>query len=161
MKKIFLLLGTNLGDLKENLEGACKAIESHGIKILKKSKIYKTKPWGVSEQPDFLNQALEVETELSAVELLKIFKNIEARMGRDEGQGRWGPRLIDIDIIFMGSLVVDRADLKIPHRQFFKRGFAVTILSEIAPDFRPPGSSRALHEYARGESNEGIQVYCD
>jgi len=161
MKKIFLLLGTNLGDLKENLECACKAIESHGIKILKKSKIYKTKPWGVSEQPDFLNQALEVETKYPAVELLKILKDIEAQMGRAEGRGRWGSRLIDIDIIFMGSLVVDQANLKIPHRQFFKRGFAVKILAEIAPDFRPPGSPKALHEYARGESNEGIQIYCD
>ncbi|MDH4210654.1 MAG: 2-amino-4-hydroxy-6-hydroxymethyldihydropteridine diphosphokinase [candidate division WOR-3 bacterium] len=161
MKKIFLLLGTNLGDLKENLECAAKAIESRGIKILKKSKIYKTKPWGVSEQPDFLNQALEVDTDLSAAELLKIFKDIETRMGRDNGHGRWEPRVIDIDIVFMGSLVIDREDLKVPHEQFFKRGFAIKILSEIAPDFHPPGSAKALIEYARGESNEGIQVYCD
>ena len=161
MKKIFLLLGANMGDPKENLERACKTIECHGIKILKKSKIYKTKPWGVPEQPDFLNQALEVDTNLSATELLRTLKDIEALMGRDAGRGRWGPRVIDIDIIFMGSLIIDRADLQIPHRQFFKRGFAVKILSEIAPDFCPPGSSKALNEYARGESNEGIQIYCD
>ena len=161
MKKIFLLLGTNLGELQENLECAVKNIEARGVKILKKSKVYQTKPWGVAEQPDFLNQALEVETDHSAAELLKILKDIEVQMGRDEGSGRWGPRVIDIDIIFMGNLVIDRKDLKVPHQQFFRRGFAVRILSEIAPDFRPPGSAKSLIEYARGEGNEGIQIYRD
>jgi 2-amino-4-hydroxy-6-hydroxymethyldihydropteridine diphosphokinase len=161
MKKIFLLLGSNLGELKENLECAVKNMESRRIKILKKSKIYRTKPWGVSEQPDFLNQALEVETEHSAAELLKVLKEIEGQMGREDGRGRWGPRVIDIDIIFMDGLIIDREDLKIPHRHFFERAFAIKILSEIAPDFHPPGSARALIDYARGEDNEGIQVYCD
>lgn len=161
MEKIFLLLGTNLGELKENLECAVKNIEARGVRILKKSKIYRTKPWGVFEQPDFLNQALEVETNHSAAQLLEIFKDIETQMGRVEGSGRWGPRVIDIDIIFMDNLVIDRGGLKIPHRQFFRRGFAIKILSEIAPDFRPPGSAKSLIEYARGEGNEGIQIYRD
>lgn len=161
MGKIFLLLGSNLGDLKENLERAVQAIEARGIEILKKSKIYRTKPWGVSEQPDYLNLALEVETDLSGVELLKVFKEIETKMGREKDRGRWQPRVIDIDILFMGDSVIDRTDLKIPHQEFFNRRFAVKILSEIAPDFRPPGAAKTLREYARGEGDEGIQIYSD
>lgn len=155
------MLGTNLGDLKQNLERAVQAIEKHGIRILKKSRIYKTKPWGVVEQPDFLNLALEVESEFSGSELLMILKKIENEMGRKPTDQRWQPRKIDIDVLFMGDLVIDTGDLKVPHRQFFNRRFAVKILSEIAPDFRPPGTVKTLSEHAGGEEDEGIQVYCN
>jgi 2-amino-4-hydroxy-6-hydroxymethyldihydropteridine diphosphokinase len=161
MERIYLLLGSNVGNLEENLERAVKLIEIHEIEILKKSKIYKTEPWGVSEQPDFLNLALEVRSDLSAPELLRIFKEIEAQMGRERVEGRWLPRVIDIDILFMDNLVIEQADLRVPHREFFNRRFAMKILSEIAPDFRPPGTAMTLNESLTGETDEGIEVYRD
>ena len=161
MERIYLLLGSNVGHLEENLEHAVKLIETRGIEILKKSKIYKTKPWGVSEQPDFLNLALEVRSGLSAPELLGIFKEIETQMGRQRVDGRWLPRVIDIDILFMDNLVIEQVGLRVPHREFFNRRFAMKILSEIAPDFRPPGTVKTLNECLRGESDEGIEVYRD
>lgn len=159
MDRIYLLLGTNIGDLKENLSRAIGLIEANGIRILKKSKIYKTKPWGVEDQPDFLNLALEVESGLSAIELMRTLKLIEIQMGRKKTEKRWRPRLIDIDIIFWGDKTIAHAELEIPHRDFFNRPFAVKILSEIAPDFKPPGTTKALKEYVTGECDEGVEVY--
>jgi len=159
MEKVYLLLGTNIGNLEENLEGAITAIASQNINIIKKSKIYRTKAWGVREQPDYLNVALAAETDLPADQLLRIFKEIEAGMGRKVTQQRWQPRVIDIDIIFWGDRVVDSAGLRIPHQEFFNRPFALKILSEIAPDFVPPGKEHTLQELSTGASDEGIEIY--
>jgi 2-amino-4-hydroxy-6-hydroxymethyldihydropteridine diphosphokinase len=161
MEKAFLLLGTNVGDLEENLKRTIAAISSKNIKITKKSKIYKTKPWGVSDQRDYLNLALEVESDLTATQMLEIFKGIEREMGRRETPERWQPRVIDIDILFWGERVVEMPDLEIPHREFFNRPFAMRILAEIAPDFVPPRSKRALQEMIIGEGDEGIEIYRD
>jgi 2-amino-4-hydroxy-6-hydroxymethyldihydropteridine diphosphokinase len=159
MDRIYLLLGTNIGDLEENLLQAMRLIDANGIRILKKSKIYRTKPWGVEDQPDFLNLALEAESGLSAIELMKKLKLIETQMGRKKTEKRWQPRLIDIDILFWGDKIVDHAELEIPHREFFNRPFAMKILSEIAPDFVPPGAKKALREQVTGECDEGVEVY--
>lgn len=161
MEKVFLLLGTNVGDLEENLKRAIAAISSENIRITKKSKIYRTKPWGVSDQPDYLNLALEAESDLTAGQMLEILKDIERKMGRRETPERWQPRVIDIDILFWGDQVVETPDLEIPHREFFNRPFAVKILAEIAPDFAPPRSKRTLQELSIGESDEGIEIYRD
>ena len=161
MERIYLLVGTNIGLLETNLERALILLKARSIEIIKKSRIYKTKPWGEVCQPDFLNMALEVRTDLGARELLRTLKDIEREMGRQDSAGRWQPRVIDIDILFMDDLVIDQADLTIPHKEFFNRPFAVRILSEIAPAFRPPGVDRALCEYVRKGSDEGIEVYSD
>jgi len=161
MEEIFLLLGSNIGDRKENLMRAIQAITVEPMKILKKSKIYQTKPWGVTNQPDYLNLALKVESDLSALELLKVFKRIERQMGRKRSKERWQPRVIDIDILFWGQHVVDRAVLRIPHEEFLDRPFAIKILAEIAPDFIPPGSKKTLRELSLGGRNEGIEIYRD
>jgi 2-amino-4-hydroxy-6-hydroxymethyldihydropteridine diphosphokinase len=161
MEKVYLLLGSNVGDLEENLKQAIESIAARNIKIKKTSKTYKTKPWGVTGQPDYLNVALEVESDLSAPQLLKIFKTIEQEMGRISIEEKWQPRVIDIDILFWGDHVVDHPDLKIPHREFFNRPFAIKVLSDIAPDFKPPGSRKTLQELSIGTSNEGIEIHCD
>ncbi len=161
MERIYLLVGTNIGVLEKNLERALTLLQARSVEIMKKSRIYRTKPWGEVRQPDFLNMALEVRTDLGARELLRTIKEIEREMGRQDTAGRWQSRIIDIDILFMDDLVIDQADLKIPHEEFFNRPFAVRILSEIAPGFRPPGADRALCEYARQGSDEGIEVYSD
>jgi 2-amino-4-hydroxy-6-hydroxymethyldihydropteridine diphosphokinase len=161
MEKVYLLLGTNVGDLEENLKRAIESIAARNIKINKISQIYKTKPWGVIDQPDYLNAALEVETDLSAPDLLRAVKTIEQEMGRKKPEEKWKPRVIDIDIVFWGNHVFEQDNLKIPHREFYNRPFAMKILSEIAPDFRPPGSERTLKELSVGVTNEGIEIHRD
>ncbi len=161
MKRVYLLLGTNIGDLEENLKQAVAKIAAKNIKVIKKSRIYRTKAWGVSDQPDYLNMAIEAETDLTAPGLLRILKSVEVEMGRKKEHGKWLPRVIDIDILFWGDEVVQLEDLQIPHREFFNRPFAMKILSEIAPDFRPPGREKTLHELSVGVDNEGIEIHRD
>ncbi|OPX17626.1 2-amino-4-hydroxy-6-hydroxymethyldihydropteridine diphosphokinase [candidate division WOR-3 bacterium 4484_100] len=158
MEKIFLLLGTNLGNGKENLIRALDELEKKGITILRRSRIYKTQPWGYSNQPDFLNLGVEVKCDYPPTELLNILKQIEKKLGRIKGP-RWGPRLIDIDIIFYGNQIVKTRELTIPHPQFFNRPFALHIIAELAPDFIPPGSDLRMSEISREVSDEGIQIY--
>ncbi len=159
MQKIFLLLGTNSGDMENNLIKAQKELENRKIKIVKRSKVYQTKPWGRVDQPDFLNVGLEISCEYPPPELLSIVKQIELAMGRRSENLRWGPRIIDIDIIFYGNQVIDSSHLTIPHKDFFNRPFAVRILAEIAPDFVPPCSSKKLNDYLNGLEHERFEIY--
>ncbi len=161
MEQIFLLLGTNQGQLKANLERALQELEKKKIRIVKKSKIYKTKPWGNPYQPTFLNMAVEVSCDYSPLALLKMLKSIETKLGRMKTSQRWGPRIIDIDVLFYGDRIVSTKDLVIPHKEFDQRPFAIKLLAEIAPDFTPPHSTKSMKEYALGADDEGIQVYCD
>ncbi|MGQ9664487.1 MAG: 2-amino-4-hydroxy-6-hydroxymethyldihydropteridine diphosphokinase [bacterium] len=158
MKQIYLLIGTNIGNLKENLENALDQLNRNNIKIIKRSKIYKTKPWGKTDQPDFLNIAVEVETSFTPEVLLKKIKEIEKEMKRETVE-KWGPRIIDIDILFYGSSQINQSDLIIPHSQFFNRQFAIVPLADIAPDFVPPFSQKKVKELISGEMDEGIEVY--
>lgn len=160
MERAYLLLGVNLGNLEENLKNAIRELTRCGIKILKRSKVYRTKPWGNPNQPDFLNLCLEVEVPYPPDELLGIIKGIEKKMKRTQKE-RWGPRIIDIDILFYGTQIIDKKDLKIPHPYFFERPFAIIPMAEIAPDFVPPNSSRRIKDLIPGEKNDGIEVYCD
>lgn len=161
MEKIFLLIGTNVGDLKPNLIKAQKYLEKHKVKIMKKSKIHKTKPWGNNNQPDFLNIALEVECNYKPLRLLHMLKKIESSMGRKKTERRWGPRIIDIDILFYGRQIMKRKDLIIPHKEFYNRPFAIKLLAEIAPDFVPPQSEKQVKNYLKGIDDEGFEIYCD
>jgi len=122
--RTILILGTNLGNRVENLKRAEELIEKLVGRILKRSKIIETAPFGVVNQPPFLNYGLLVDTYHPPFELLKLLKWIEKRVGRYR-TFRWGPRVIDIDIVKYGNLFVDTEELKIPHpglqcREFFK-----------------------------------------
>jgi 2-amino-4-hydroxy-6-hydroxymethyldihydropteridine diphosphokinase len=161
MDGIFLLLGTNRGELKTNLLTALDEIEKQNIAIVKKSKIYKTKPWGKCDQPDFLNMAVEVDCTYTPRELLRVIKNIESKMGREEPVVKWGPRIIDIDILFYGSHVVHEKDLTIPHKEFYNRPFAIKPLSDISPEFMPPFSNKKVKDYVTEIDHEGIEIYSD
>ncbi len=160
MNNVFLLLGTNVGDLQKNLSDALKFMAENQIKILRKSKIYRTRAWGKTDQPDFLNMAVEIECPYSPRELLKLIKEIEVKMGRNETV-RWGPRIIDIDILFYDNKMINDSDLIIPHPYFFERSFAIIPLAEIAPDFIPPATTKRIGELRNGVSSEGIEIYCD
>lgn len=152
--RVTLALGTNLGDRAVNLEQACRELSSF-IKISKLSSIYETPPWGVTDQPAFLNQVLIATTELSPVELLAAVKNIEVKMGR-QATYRYGPRLIDIDILLYGDLVLDTASLVIPHPRMFERAFVLVPLLEIAPDLVSPLDHKPVKNLLEKLDTSGI-----
>ncbi len=137
MFKAYIGIGSNLGNRKENCLRAIELLEKKGIIIKKKSSLYETKPWGIEHQPLFLNMAIEIETDLEPEKLLKVLKDIEAEIGRKH-TFKWGPRIIDLDILLFNDIIVDKKDLKIPHPLMHKRDFVLKPLSEIAPEINHP-----------------------
>lgn len=152
---IYLALGTNLGERETNLQ---KAIESLALKVrvIRKSSIYATPPWGYTDQPEFLNQVIEVDTTLQPLPLLHLLKSIEAEMGREE-TFRNGPRLIDLDILFYGSEVVEGEIITIPHPRLQDRAFVLVPLDEIAPDFVHPVLNESIHDLLAKVDPEGVR----
>ncbi|MCC3245298.1 2-amino-4-hydroxy-6-hydroxymethyldihydropteridine diphosphokinase [Methylocystis sp. WRRC1] len=127
-------LGSNIGDKPANIRRALGLLESREIAQLSAvSRIYRTPPWGDTDQGDFANACAIGETKLSPYELLAAVKKIEADMGREPSR-RWGPRLIDVDILFLGDHTLDDPELTLPHKELFGRGFVLLPLAEIAPD---------------------------
>ena len=146
MKKIvFLLLGTNLGDRKKNLTVARNGIEAAVGSIIKISSIYQTAAWGKTDQPEFLNQALGVETLLSPYTLLDEVLKIEIDMGRRREE-KWGERIIDIDILLYEDQMVNSHRLTIPHLELQNRRFALVPLTEIAATVTHPVFQKTIQE---------------
>lgn len=132
--KAWLVLGGNLGDPAAQLAEAIRRIASHpAITVIRQSRMLATKPWGKTDQPDFLNQAVALETTLQPIELLDVMLGIELAMGRVREEV-WGPRLIDIDIIAYDRLELQSPRLTLPHPLAHERDFVLTPLGEIAPD---------------------------
>ncbi|MDO5718822.1 MAG: 2-amino-4-hydroxy-6-hydroxymethyldihydropteridine diphosphokinase [Tissierellia bacterium] len=150
--RAFLGLGSNLGDSKLQLEKAREYIESEYTRILNLSDLYKTKAWGYENQPDFLNQVIEIETFLEPHALLEDLQGIENKMGR-ERKIHWGPRTIDIDILFFNDYQLYDEDLIIPHPYIQERAFVLEPLTEIAPHFIHPVSKKPIRELLK-EINE-------
>jgi 2-amino-4-hydroxy-6-hydroxymethyldihydropteridine diphosphokinase len=135
--EVFLLLGSNLGDRHQVLADALRLItEQAGVPVTV-SAIYETEPWGVTDQPSFLNQVIHISTSLLPEELLRILLNIEHDLGRIRYE-RWGARVIDIDILYFGDTILDSARLTLPHPRLQDRRFVLAPLAEIAPDFVHP-----------------------
>lgn len=155
MESAFLLLGTNLGDRLLHLTKCREKLTSIG-KLTAISGIYETAPWGLSHQPEFWNQAIRLETSLEPLDLLKNLKRIELESGRRETV-RWGPREIDIDILFFGALQLNLPELTIPHPRLQERKFALVPLMEIAPQHRDPLSGKTVEEMYRDCTDE-LQV---
>ncbi|MDE2786285.1 MAG: 2-amino-4-hydroxy-6-hydroxymethyldihydropteridine diphosphokinase [Chloroflexota bacterium] len=131
----YLCLGGNLGDRMAALTDALRLLDATpGMRCTACSSVYETEPWGVSNQPSFLNLVAAYETTLSPVDLLAACKTVEETVGRVASY-RWGPRLIDVDILLYGSKVVDSVepDLQVPHPRMAQRAFALVPLAEIAP----------------------------
>ena len=129
---VLLSLGSNLGDRAGNLRAALQLLRQHaGIRLASISHSYETEPWGKLNQPGFLNMAAEIWTELAPMELLNAVKAIESQLGR-ESNTRWGPRVIDIDLILWGALTLDSDMLVLPHPSFRERAFVLMPLAEIA-----------------------------
>ena len=142
MIRVFLGIGTNLGDRERNLQDAL-AVLSQKMVILKESSIYQTAPWGYLDQPAFLNQVIEAQTDLSPLNLLGFLKDTEKALGR-QANFRYGPRLIDLDILFYGNRIVQTPRLQIPHPRIAQRAFVLVPLAEIAPDFVHPQTKQTI-----------------
>jgi len=143
MHKAFIALGSNLGDKRKNIEIAIEKIKEKGINILKVSSIIETEPYGYKDQDSFLNAVCLVETSLDPFSLLRVLLNIEEEMGRKR-IFKWGPRNIDLDIIFFDDLVIDSEELIIPHPDAHNRTFVMGPISEIEPDFVHPVLKRKV-----------------
>jgi 2-amino-4-hydroxy-6-hydroxymethyldihydropteridine diphosphokinase len=157
METVYLLLGTNMGDRHKNLKDAGDYIAQWIGKIANKSSAYETQPWpgrlnGVirtalkKKESWFLNQALEVKTALSPVEILASIKKTERLMGRTTAYHKWAERIMDIDILFFGTETIDLPDLKIPHPLFHLRRFALMPMNEIAPGLNHPVIKKTVKE---------------
>ncbi len=134
---IYLLLGSNQGDRLGNVQEARRLINGRIGRLVRSSSVYLTAAWGDIEQPNFYNQVVEVSTEMLPMELLKTINEIEELLGRQREQ-KWGPRLIDIDILYYNDLQLETEVLTIPHPQIQNRKFTLEPLNEIAPDFIHP-----------------------
>lgn len=137
MNRAFLLLGGNLGNREEHLAAARDLIGHHCGIIIKKSSVYETAAWGKEDQPSFLNQALGIETKLNARQLIRRILKVEKIMGRIRKE-KYGPRIIDIDILLFNNEVHNYPLLKLPHPEMPNRRFALLPLAEIAPDIVHP-----------------------
>jgi 2-amino-4-hydroxy-6-hydroxymethyldihydropteridine diphosphokinase len=129
----YLGLGSNLGDRERNLDEARRLLEEAGARVLRASAVHETEPFGVIDQPRFLNQVVEVEWRRGPRELLGAVKAVETAVGRKPTY-RWGPREIDVDILLFGSDTVDEPDLVIPHPGLYERDFLLRPLAELRPD---------------------------
>jgi len=149
---VFLALGSNIEPGLKRLQAALTEIQKLGA-VHRVSPVYRTAPYGDVNQADFLNCALKMSTELEPEALLVAVKNIEIRLGRRKRR-RWGPREIDIDIIFYGWRTVDKKGLHIPHRDYRNRVFVLRPLTDISPDFVPPDGTETLNELLAGQEQE-------
>jgi len=143
MSTVYIGIGSNLGVREDNCRAAIRHLIDNGIKVLKLSSMIETEPWGVKDQPKFINMAVEVETVLGSEELLRLLKKIEADIGRHPTI-HWGPRVIDLDILLYDDLVLKTHELEIPHPQLAEREFVLRPLAEIAPDKMHPVLKKSI-----------------
>lgn len=142
---IYLLLGSNIGDKKKHFDKAIGLLKKYVGPINSASGIYETAAWGKTDQPSFYNQVLKIETELTPSELLTEVNRIEAELGRVREE-KWGERVIDIDILYYHSLIIDKKHLKIPHPQLHNRRFTLVPLCEIAGELNHPKLNKTNSE---------------
>ena len=146
MVQAYLGLGSNIGDRKQQLLKAIDLIGNiKGIKVTKQSSIYETAPIGYTDQPNFLNLCLEIETELSPQQLLKHCLDIEQQLHRVR-EIRWVPRTLDIDILLYSDNIIETDNLSIPHPRMQERAFVLITLNDIASDKKDPRLNKKIHD---------------
>lgn len=158
MPQVYLSLGTNLGERLDNLATA-RAMLSPDVRVEKLSSVYETAPWGYSDQANFYNQVLLGKTMLTPLRLLNKLKRIEKMMGREQ-TFRYGPRVIDLDILFYESRIINTKRLQIPHPRLQERAFVLVPLVEIAPDFVHPQLGLTVQALLDQVGEGGVQKLC-
>ena len=156
MKQVFLGLGTNMGERQQNLADAIEALAKK-MKILRRSSIYETKAWGYTEQADFLNMVVEAKTELKPLALLNFLKRTESELGR-VANFRYGPRVIDIDILLYEDLVRNTPRLQIPHPRLHERAFVLVPMVELAADLVHPVLKRSMSELLKEVDGQEVRL---
>lgn len=155
LRHVFLSLGSNIGDRQANLEAAIAALEREHIHVVARSSVYETEPQDVTNQPWFLNMAVECESQFFPRQMLKILQRIEREIGRVRtGAIPRGPRLIDIDILLLGNVVMATEQLTIPHPRMLDRRFVLEPLLEIVPEIRHPRTKEPLRRFAAGVARQ-------
>jgi 2-amino-4-hydroxy-6-hydroxymethyldihydropteridine diphosphokinase len=156
LKLVYIALGSNLGDRVDFLRQARDQIAAPDLRMLRASSIYETAPRDVQDQPWFLNQVIECETDLFPRQLLTRLKKIERAMGRKRTIAK-GPREIDIDILLFGDTVVKAPELEVPHPRLAERRFVLEPLAELVPDKRFPGTRRTVKEMLAGVADQVVR----
>ena len=154
---VYIALGTNLGERLGNLRAAIESMLPEVV-VLAELHVYETPPWGVEDQPAFLNMVVKAGTGLEPKPLLTYLKQIEAQLGREESV-RWGPRLIDLDILFYDDLIIDTPPLVIPHPRLHERAFVLVPLVDIAPDYVHPVFGQSVRELLVRVNTKGIELF--
>lgn len=154
---VYLALGANLGDRWGNLRAAIQALPPT-LQLLAASPVYETPPWGYLDQPAFLNQVIQAQTDLPPLDLLRRLKQLEVKLGRRPG-ARYGPRMIDLDILLYDDLQLETPTLTIPHPHLGERAFVLVPLADLAPDLRPPGSPLSISEMLERVDRAGIRLF--
>lgn len=157
--RIYLALGSNLGERLSNLQAALAALPP-GVQVEAQSPVYETPPWGPVEQGPFLNQVVRAATELSPLDLLAYLKHLEADLGRRPGV-RYGPRKIDLDILFYDDLVFQQDELVIPHPHLHERAFVLVPLNDLAPTLCHPVLKKTVADLLKEVDTTGIVPYED
>jgi 2-amino-4-hydroxy-6-hydroxymethyldihydropteridine diphosphokinase len=155
--KIYLGLGSNLGDRQATLDAAVSAL-APSVRLLHRSAIYETAPWGYTDQPAFLNQVLEAETDLDPKDLLALLKATEKQLGR-QTRFKNGPREIDIDILLVDDLVLNEDRLRVPHPGLHERAFILTPLADVAPDLIIPGQKQTVKDLLATLDTRDVKLY--
>ncbi len=160
-EKIFIALGSNMGDREANCLRAVEMIggPGTGTTVVARSSLYETDPWGVKDQPPFINAVIEARSDLRPLELLVFLRSIEIELGRKRDEEmKWGPREMDLDIIFYGKRIIDEGGLKVPHPGAAERAFVLFPLVELCPDFEHPVLKKTVSEiFSELEDKGGVR----
>ena len=154
---IYLALGSNLGDRHANLQAAISALPPV-VRVVAESPVYETPPWGFTDQPAFLNMVLKGATSLAPLPLLRRLKHLETELGRLPSV-RWGPRLIDMDILFYDELILEAPTLTLPHPRLHERAFVLVPLADLAPDLIHPVLGKSIRELLMSVDTTEVKCY--
>ncbi|QAU22966.1 2-amino-4-hydroxy-6-hydroxymethyldihydropteridine diphosphokinase [Dyella sp. M7H15-1] len=158
MMRAYVALGSNLGDSRQQLTDAMHALARlPHTRLLAHSHLYRTPPWGVHDQPDFLNAVVTLETSLSPHDLLDALLKIERAAGRERDDGRWGPRILDLDLLHITGITVNDERLTLPHPHIAERAFVLLPLHELASDLEIPGQGRVA-DLLRAVDTQGCEL---